>query len=132
MAHGSMETVSHALLDAYFEYDCEREFCSTKYTFYHPMQIGRFLVSVFAKKAPFVTTATGVYSVIIYEDGSIIEPAKDKRFVQLCSEMLQEGQAWTSKDFTAKDISFLCAYVKGLGQRKPTHYNVTYLYNASL
>jgi hypothetical protein len=111
------------------ELDCERRIANDKFIFYQPMYLGDFLICCWAKcmmpnsgdKIPEVAfdgKQGRIYGVAIYEDGMIVDPTSDARFIRHGRRWHSIGASWADSRFTRMEIAELVEHIKHIAEEK--------------
>eukprot|EP01117_Protostelium_nocturnum_P008964 TRINITY_DN321_c0_g1_i1.p2 TRINITY_DN321_c0_g1~~TRINITY_DN321_c0_g1_i1.p2 ORF type:complete len:107 (+),score=28.51 TRINITY_DN321_c0_g1_i1:319-639(+) len=85
------------------EIDCESHIGSELYTFYFPIEIGDFVVSLWSK-------STNLYSVTLYENGTQVSP----RDARLGSWMNKLRKSWKEDVFTKRELDQIVGDLKSI------------------
>ncbi len=114
----------------FVEFDCHRQFGKENYTFFVPLEVGDFVVTLWTRggtssllnstrSIQFLSTVAHpdlLFAIAIYENGNLISIKKDKRFHGLpwAHKMATEGGGWTQELFSKNEIDQILYDLKNI------------------
>lgn len=91
------------------DFDCDKQIGQEKYTFFIPIEIGEFIISIWTR--PKITQNL---SLSIYENGELISPKDPRIKNQIWAEKLY--QSWTKEIFSIEEVENILFYLETISQ----------------